>query len=502
MTTNKFLLFFILLVFGLSIYLIHSRVSFAAISSVTTGTPSIGKTSATLRATIDVAGATEAYDQRGFNLGTVSALAGNYNMGSSTEAGAFTGDGTFTHATTTDLSKGTAYYFRAYAASSTAAQTVYGSEAIFLTGIDDPASLAKTGGTDGAISLSWTKGTGADNTYTMYKTGSYPASITDGTQGCVNSGASCTVSNLNCGTTYYFRAWSSTTADGTDLSTTSDSYAQLTDSTSDCITPSGGTGGRSLSAPTTYSDSLVINQGAATTQSREVTLNLKAGNVSFMSISNDDLFLGSLEAYATTKTWTLTEGDGVKTVYVKFVSPDGVNSGVVSNTIALETFVPVVPLPVAEKEAPVVEEASSAEKAVEEASPSVQEKPISEMTTDEIKVKIAEILAQIESLRGQLTTGVSCAITSFDRNLKQGMSGDDVKCLQIILNSSADTKITLIGEGSVGKETTYFGSLTKAAAIKFQEKYASEILIPSGLNKGTGFIFSATRAKLNKLLKR
>jgi peptidoglycan hydrolase-like protein with peptidoglycan-binding domain len=127
------------------------------------------------------------------------------------------------------------------------------------------------------------------------------------------------------------------------------------------------------------------------------------------------------------------------------------------------------------------------------------------MTAAEIQVKIAEILALVASLQEQLAgmevgAEIECGIASFDRNLQQGMSGNDVRCLQIILNSSPDTRITAAGDGSAGKETTYFGSLTKAAVIKFQEKYASEILTSSGLNKGTGFVASATRAKLNGLL--
>src|SRR3989344_5773025 len=124
-------------------------------------------------------------------------------------------------------------------------------------------------------------------------------------------------------------------------------------------------------------------------------------------------------------------------------------------------------------------------------------------TIDELLAQIALLQAQLVQLQAQVSqqqtggTGAApaaCSGVSFGSNLSVGASGSSVKCLQALLNQSSGTQVASSGAGSPGNETTFFGPLTKTAVVKFQEKYASEILTPSGLTAGTGFFGTATRA--------
>lgn len=129
--------------------------------------------------------------------------------------------------------------------------------------------------------------------------------------------------------------------------------------------------------------------------------------------------------------------------------------------------------------------------------------PASAATVDELTAQINSLLSTIAALQSQLATlsGGSSTTGSytFTKDLKMGDTGTDVMNLQKVLNSSADTQVAATGVGSSGNESSYFGALTKAAVIKFQNKYASEVLTPLGLTAGTGYVGAATRAKLNTM---
>ncbi len=116
---------------------------------------------------------------------------------------------------------------------------------------------------------------------------------------------------------------------------------------------------------------------------------------------------------------------------------------------------------------------------------------------------VAELQAQITALQTQLTAlqgGTTGTGYTFSADLKMGSTGTDVKNLQIVLNKDTATQIAQgTDAGAPGYETSYFGIRTKAAVIKFQDKYTSEVLTPVGLTSGTGYVGSMSRAKLNAL---
>ena len=144
------------------------------------------------------------------------------------------------------------------------------------------------------------------------------------------------------------------------------------------------------------------------------------------------------------------------------------------------------------------------EEAKEETNSKYLEKPISQMAKEEILAKISEIEALLNQLREQFaqiegdeakasSSPFACARV-FDRDLYYGMRNDaEVRCLQKFLKTQGET---IYPEGLI---TGNFLTLTQTAVIRFQEKYASEILAPLGLNNGTGYVGAATRNKINQI---
>ncbi|PIP22986.1 MAG: hypothetical protein COX37_01165 [Candidatus Nealsonbacteria bacterium CG23_combo_of_CG06-09_8_20_14_all_39_17] len=135
------------------------------------------------------------------------------------------------------------------------------------------------------------------------------------------------------------------------------------------------------------------------------------------------------------------------------------------------------------------------------------EKPVSNMSKQEVLAKISEIekllgqlkerLAQIETPQKPETSKEpsSFSCKELGKNLSFGLNNDsDVKCLQEFLKAQGSE---IYPEGVVSGN---FFTLTKNAVGRFQEKYVAEILTPLGLKTATGFVGAGTRAKINKMM--
>jgi len=77
-------------------------------------------------------------------------------------------------------------------------------------------------------------------------------------------------------------------------------------------------------------------------------------------------------------------------------------------------------------------------------------------------------------------------------DLEKEDKGTQVEKLQECLKQDPE----VYADGTV---SGYFGTKTKEAVIKFQEKYADEILVPNNLSKGTGKVGATTREVLNSI---
>src|SRR3989344_755550 len=101
----------------------------------------------------------------------------------------------------------------------------------------------------------------------------------------------------------------------------------------------------------------------------------------------------------------------------------------------------------------------------------------------------------------QSSTGATAGFptANFTRDLALGSRGEDVRNLQIFLNTQGFT-VSNQGVGSKGNETDYFGPATHSAVIRFQNYYRDDILTPVGLRSGTGYFGPSTMRKVNVLL--
>ncbi len=132
------------------------------------------------------------------------------------------------------------------------------------------------------------------------------------------------------------------------------------------------------------------------------------------------------------------------------------------------------------------------------------DKPITEMTKQELLTIIGEVESLLNRMRDQLAMlesqggeekplPISCQ--RFEQDLFYGMKNENqVRCLQEMLKNQGSE---IYPEGLV---TGNFLNLTRAAVVRFQERFSADILAPLGLGQGTGYVGEKTRYKLNQML--
>src|SRR5579864_1512976 len=126
--------------------------------------------------------------------------------------------------------------------------------------------------------------------------------------------------------------------------------------------------------------------------------------------------------------------------------------------------------------------------------PSISSAQVSTPTAIALQAQIAALLAQIQALQQQLATVQGSGVIwchTFTTNLGVGSSGSEVSALQQALQKE--------NFEATGSQSGTYDEMTASLVTAFQEKYRSDVLVPSGLQNGTGYVGRATRAKLNAL---
>ena len=222
----------------------------------------------------------------------------------------------------TTLSPATTYYFSA-SANNSAGTSWPAASLSFITKANTPSSLALTVDSATQITAAWSANSNPDGTYY------YIENTTNSTNSGWITTRTWASSGLTCNTSYTFTV-KAKNGDGVETATST-----LSKTTAVC--PGGGLPADFYLPPTAPLNGFLvqINNGVTTTNTQDVILTLRGSSDTLrMSISNDINFTnGVQEPYTIQKQWRLTDGQGLKTVYVKFFTAYGVSSSVLTATI-------------------------------------------------------------------------------------------------------------------------------------------------------------------------
>jgi len=277
----------------------------------------------------------------------------------------------------------------------------------------------------------------------------------------------------------------------------------------------GGGGGGGSSAPEVPNSSVVINADTALTNSRTVTLTLKAISATQMMIADDASFTGrEWEVFATTKIWTLPSGVGTKTVYAKF-RDIGMNvAGPVSDSIYLQEGAVVTPVIAGTTSGTDAQYVFTRDLAYEDAGQDVTE--LQKIITSEgfyegapsgtFDTKTLEAVKKYQKAKGITATGYIGPLTKAELNKKKTVGTTAVS--SIVATSGTYTRDLAYGKRGAdvtnlqsqltkegfynGPVTGYYGALTVQAVKKYQ--------VAKKISPAAGYVGPLTRVALGASL--
>jgi len=256
-----------------------------------------------------------------------------------------------------------------------------------------------------------------------------------------------------------------------------------------------------------------INQGMSTTTNRTVALYFNSANVSQVALSEkNDFTTPQYKSYATTMTFDLSEGNGLKTVYAKFKTSQGITK-VVSDTINLavssDTTTPT-PTPTNNQTPSATSCALQSGKPYKHSGASgvyyITENCTKRVFTspqtyftyfstwgDVVITEKAALDGLTDDALGVMTSKTPSAESSvpqvvtshyqFLKNFGAGVTNNDVKELQKVLKE--------LGYFTYPTITGKFAAITREAVKSFQKA--------KGITPVTGYVGPKTRAVLNSL---
>jgi hypothetical protein len=228
---------------------------------------------------------------------------------------------------------------------------------------------------------------------------------------------------------------------------------------------------------------VTINNSETTTDNRTITLNLTASpDTKNIAISENQNFqFASLEPFTPTKQFQLSAGNGLKTIYVKFYTQYGFSTPTYQASIILNEKTNTFP----------ASGLTNQPTTVDSSLPNSTTPPASGGNSTANPGQSVSIPTPAGNITANLPVGFT-----FQHTLQSGQTNSDIRLLQQFLTSLGSSIYP------AGKITGYFGPLTRQAVIRFQERYAQEILAPQGLKHGNGRVGPATLKKINALIKK